>query len=518
MFVLECKSNTPISGVYAWNCFFSICVCVGIESSFVPSQQPAVALASTSLQSLGASVRVPTYDRRQLRRSVVHIGVGGFHRAHFATYINELCRAGHTGWAITGAGVLPQDREIAHALGVQDFLYSLITRGHDTTSVEIIGSIVDFLHAAESTDSLIAEIASPSTQIVSLTVTEGGYPIDDLTGHYLPDSPNAGPKSAFGVIAAGLELRRKRGIGGLTILSCDNIIGNGAVARAATLGEADRISPQLGNWIESSATFPNSMVDRITPATTNADRAWLADTMGIVDQWPVVTEPFRQWVIEDTFASGRLPLEEMDVLGTSDVEPYELMKLRLLNAAHSCLAYLAAVMGVGTVDAALADEDLQAFITEFIEREAKPVLPAVLGVDLDGYTKSIIERFSNPSIGDQIARLCLDGSAKFPKFLLPTIRAQLSIGGPVALSALALAGWCEYLTQAPEGLVPDPLLDKAIGYAERSRYNPSSFLDFAEVFGADLPRSHRFSEAFAHALTLLRSQGIPSAIKAALQD
>ena len=482
------------------------------------SHQPAEALSRTSLHRLRASITVPTYDRRQLRRSIVHIGVGGFHRAHFATYVNDLCRAGHTGWAITGAGVLPQDREIADALGAQDFLYSLITRGHDTTSVEIIGSIVDFLHAAESTDSLVAEIASPSTQVVSLTVTEGGYPIDDLTGHYLPESPIAGPKSAFGVIAAGLELRRKRGIGGLTILSCDNIISNGAVAKAATLGEADRISPQLGKWIESSSAFPNSMVDRITPATTDADRAWLADTMGIVDRWPVVTEPFRQWVIEDTFASGRLPLGEIDVLGTSDVEPYELMKLRLLNASHSCLAYLAALVEIDTVDTAMDNKDLRAFVTEFIEREARPVLPFVFGVDLHAYTRSIIDRLSNPAIGDQIARLCLDGSAKFPKFLLPTIRAQLEAGGSVALSALALAGWCQYLTQSPDGLASDPLLNKAVGHAERSLADPSSFLGFVEVFGDDLPTSRRFCDAFVDALTLLRSQGIPSAIKATLQE
>lgn len=480
--------------------------------------QPAVALTSTSLHHLGASITVPAYDRRQLRRSIVHIGVGGFHRAHFATYVDELCRAGHTGWAITGAGVLPQDREIANALGAQDCLYSLITRGRDTTGVEIIGSIVDFLSAAETTDSLVAAIADPPTQIVSLTVTEGGYPIDDLTGDYLPDSPIAGPTSAFGIIAAGLELRRKRGGGGLTILSFDNIVGNGAAARTATLGEADRVSPQLGNWIESSVAFPNSMVDRITPATTDADRAWLADTIGVADQWPVVTEPFRQWVIEDTFAVGRLPLEEIDVLRTSDVEPYELMKLRLLNAGHSCLAYLAAVGGIDTVAAAMADEGLRAFITEFINREARPVLPFVLGVDLDGYTRSIIDRFSNPSIGDQIARLCLDGSSKFPKFLLPTIRAQLAAGGPIALSALALAGWCEYLTQPPNRLAPDPLRDEAAGHAERSRHDPASFLDFAEVFGSDLPRSRRFSDAFVHGLTLLRTQGIPSAIKATLRE
>ncbi|MGI9605634.1 MAG: mannitol dehydrogenase family protein [Acidimicrobiales bacterium] len=477
-----------------------------------------VLLQSAALQSLDPSIRVPSYDRSRLRPGIVHIGVGGFHRAHLATYVDELCRSGHLDWAITGAGILPHDRAMADALGAQDCLYSLITRGPATTHVDVIGSIVDYIHAAGSADSLITTIANTSTQIVSLTVTEGGYPIDDLSGSYLPESSTAGPASAFGIIAAGLARRRERGAGGITVLSCDNILSNGDAARASTLGEAERLSPGLAEWIASSTAFPNSMVDRITPATTEGDRAWLAETLGLIDRWPVVTEPFRQWVIEDTFAADRLPIEELDVLGTTDVEPYELMKLRLLNASHSCLAYLAAIADIETVDAAMTDPEIRTFVTEFLDREAGPVLPPVQGIDLEAYKRSLVDRFSNPAIGDQIARLCLDGSAKFPKFLLPTVRAQLAAGGSVALSALALAGWCEYLTGPSDGLASDPLLGRAVALAEGSQGDPRAFLAFDEVFGADLPATPRFVEAFVRALSHLRSHGVPSAIRATLQE
>lgn len=494
------------------------CVHVGLWSILVTVDPSQIVLERAGLHRLPPSVAVPTYDRTGLRRSIVHLGVGGFHRAHLADYIHELCEAGRHDWAIVGAGVLPGDVAMAGALIPQDCLYTLISRGTDSTTVEVIGSIVDYIHASPNTEPLLDAIANPTTQVVSLTVTEGGYPVDDLTGRYLPTSPTAGPASAFGIIAAGLQRRRERGGSGLTVISCDNIIGNGAAARTATLGEAHRLDDALAEWIGRSVAFPNSMVDRITPATTDADRRWLTATTGIIDNWPVVTEPFRQWVIEDEFAADRLPLDDLDVIVTTDVEPYELMKLRLLNATHSCVAYLAALAGIDAVHEAFADRRLHDFAVGFLEHEARPVVPSVAGIDLAEYTKSLIERFSNPNIGDQIARLCLDGSAKFPKFLLPTIRTQLERGGRIELGALALAGWCEYLLRPAEQLAADPLLDTARRHAERSRQDPAAFLDFVEVFGDDLPRSQRFSDAFAHSLRLVRERGVPSAIDITLDE
>ncbi len=484
----------------------------------MPAEPPDTLLRSRSLHRLPASVSIPTYDRSRLQRSIVHIGVGGFHRSHLATYIHELCQSGNRDWSITGAGVLPSDQAIVDALKPQDYLYTLITRGPQSTEVEVIGSIVDFIQASPRANRLLASIADPATQIVSLTITEGGYPVDDVTGGYLPVSPTAGPTSAFGILAAGLQQRYQDGHSGLTVISCDNILSNGSVARTATLGEAHSLDEGLADWIADSVTFPNSMVDRITPATTDSDRAWLAAHKGFNDNWPVVTESFRQWVIEDDFAAGRPPLEQLDVVTTTDAKPYELMKLRLLNAGHSCLAYLAALHGMETIGAAMVCPELHDFASGFLAREARPVLPPIAGIDLNQYVASIIARFSNASIGDQISRLCLDGTVKFPKFLLPTLRAQLDAGGPIGLSALALAGWCEYLAGTPEGLAPDPMLDLAMNHARRAQHYPAAFLDFPEVFGDDLPRSQRFSDAFAQALRSLRERGVQSAIITALKE
>ena len=482
-----------------------------------------VPLTAETLARLRPEITIPTYDRQRLRGSIVHIGVGGFHRSHLATYIHDLCRAGHGDWAIIGAGILPGDAAMASALGAQDHLYSLITRSASTESVEVIGSIIGYHHASPRRDALIDQIASPATQIVSLTVTEGGYPVDDTTGRYLPDSSVAGPESAFGLIASGLDIRRQRGGSPVTVMSCDNVMSNGSTARAATLGEAARISDSLEAWVSESVTFPNSMVDRITPATTVPDREWLAHRFDLADRWPVVTEPFRQWVIEDSFAGDRPPLEEVGVILTADVEPYEVMKLRLLNASHSCLAYLAALGEIRTVDAAIANPALHKFVVKYLRDEATPVLPPVANVDIQQYTAALVDRLANPRIGDQVARLCLDGSSKLPKFVLPTLRAQLAKGGPIVLTALALAGWCEYLNGYTQNGTPidhadDPLLDLALEYARASRSDPAAFLALTEVFGTDLIRPGRFREAFVDAVNSLRSQGVGPAVHAALQD
>lgn len=487
----------------------------------MPTESNARHLDQDALAGLDPSIGAPTYTRDGLRRSIVHIGVGGFHRAHFAGYVDDLCRLGETDWAIVGAGVLPGDARIASVLAEQDHLYTLLTCGSTDTRLDVIGSIVDFIHAAGDPEALIERIADPETQIVSLTVTEGGYPVDDATGEFVPGSPNAAPGSSFGVIASGIERRMHRGVEPLTVLSCDNVLGNGRVARTATVGAAQQISAELAAWVSEHIAFPNSMVDRITPATTDADRQWLADEHGLVDAWPVVTEPFRQWVVEDRFAGARLPLERLDVIVTDDVEPYEIMKLRLLNAGHSCLAYLAALLGIETVDQAMADPSIKAYLAAFLSEEARPVVPDVDGVDLDEYVDSLIERFSNPNIGDQIARLCLDGTAKFPKFLTPTISLQLSADGPIKLAALALAGWCEYLRfgndpGSPITLSADPGLHTAVAHAESSLDDPRAFLDLDLVFDVTL-QSVAFAAAFERSLSTIRAEGVRSAISDALR-
>ena len=475
----------------------------------MPNAPAPLALAAATLPELAERVAAPTYDRAGLRRSIVHFGVGGFHRAHLATYVDELAEAGNTDWSIVGAGVMSFDARMAGVLDRQDHLYTLVSRGADSEDVTIIGSIVDFILAVDDPTPLVDRISDADTQIVSMTITEGGYPVDDHTGEFIPSKSL--PNGAFSVLAKGLDQRRRNGGAPLTVMSCDNIMTNGQVARTAVLGEAARHSAELVEWIEQNVSFPNSMVDRITPATTPADGEWLENTHGIIDAWPVVAEPFRQWVVEDDFAGDRLPLEDIDVIVTNDIDPYELTKLRLLNAGHSCLAYLAALDGFERVDEAMADPALREFVTAVLHEEAKPTLPAAAGIDLDDYIASLIVRFSNPGVGDQISRLCQDGSPKFPKFLIPTVRAQLDGAGEVRRSALALAGWCEYLATVDDP-APDPQLDLARQLAAESLGDPTAFLTFSDVFGDDLPNSPAFVDAFVSGLKALRADGVQSSL------
>jgi len=457
-----------------------------------------------------------------LSPGIVHIGVGGFHRAHLATYADELCAAGHGDWAIVGGGVMAADARMAEVLRAQEGLYTLIVRSEQGTAAQVIGSIAEYILAAAVREPLVARIADPATKIVSLTVTEGGYPVNEDTKTFDPGRAPAGEHSAFGVIVAALRRRHDLGVGPLTVMSCDNVIENGAVARLAVLGVAEEEDPALARWIAENVTFPNGMVDRITPATTDADRAFVADEYGLDDGWPVVTEPFRQWVIEDSFVAGRPPWEDLDITVTSDVEPYELMKLRLLNAGHSTMAYLAALAGIELVDQAMREPLIRRFLSAFLEEEAGPVLPDIPGIDVPRYQAGLIERFSNPAIGDQIARLCLDGSAKWPKFLMPTIRNQLQAGGPVTLSALALAGWCHYLNGVGDDggeltLASDPDLSTAQEYARASVSDPARFLTYERVFGDDLASNERFRDAFMRALSKLRSAGVRATLDSLLE-
>lgn len=476
----------------------------------------ATPLRQSSLGRLAErGIDVPTYERSALRRSVVHIGVGGFHRAHLATYVDDLCRAGQTDWAIVGAGVLPGDGHMAAVLAAQDHLYTLVVRDTDSTQVRVVGSLVDYVHAHPDPAPLIERIADPDTAIVSLTVTEAGYPVDG-EGGFDPTSPNAVPGSTFDILVRGLTRRREDGRPPVTVLSCDNVTGNGDVTRAATLGVARADDEDLADWIDTTVTFPNSMVDRITPATTDSDRERLADKQGLEDAWPVVAEPFRQWVVEDRFAGPRLPLEELDVIVTDDVEPYEAFKLRLLNAGHSVLAYAARLAGHTRVDQAMAEPRFAALLGGFLTREAGPVVPDAPGIDLEDYIDSLATRFSNPAIGDQIDRLCAGGTSKIPTFVLPTVLDQLDNGGPIDIAALAIAAWCRYLRGTddagePIEIAPDPQLDEATRAARAATDDPAAFLDMDTVFG-DLGQHQRLRAAVTRAAEDLGTDGVRAAI------
>jgi mannitol 2-dehydrogenase len=457
-----------------------------------------------------SGIPVPTYDRARLEPGILHVGVGGFHRAHLAVYVHELASHGSE-WGIVGLGMLAEDSVMAEALGGQDCLYTLIEKGNGEPSAQVIGSITRYVHAPSGHDAAVSElIAGPGTLILSLTVTESGYREPSEADRA------AGELTTFDRIASGLALRRDRKAGRITILSCDNVPRNGDAARAATLSAAARLDPTLVAWVEKHCSFPNSMVDRITPATAPDDRDWLRDRAGILDSWPVVSEPFRQWVMEDDFAGGRPSWENAGVLFTDRIHDWEQYKLRILNAAHSSIAYLSALAGITYVHEAMAEPTLRAFLESLVEREAIPALVEIPGYPREHYAQSVFERFANVGVRDQIARVCIDGSAKFPTFLIPTIERQLESGGPIERAATALAGWARYLGVVdPEQQAYDRHGDVARRHATEAMADPSAFLEFEAVFPEHVRSSPRFRPAFVAAYEQIAAAGPVAAMSAA---
>ena len=445
----------------------------------------------------------PSYDRDEIGIGIVHFGVGGFHRAHQAMYVDRLLEKGLAkDWGICGVGVMPADRKMADVLNAQDGLYTLLLENPDgSRDARVIGSIVDYRHAPDDPESVIELLAAPNTRIVSLTITEGGYNIDTVDDDEV---------SVFGLVVEALARRRERGIGSPTIVSCDNIEGNGELARQAFTNYADRVHPGLAEWISENTRFPNSMVDRITPVTTPDVIAVLESEFGVEDQWPVAAEPFTSWVLEDDFSDGRPPLEDVDVLLVDDVTPYELMKLRLLNASHQSLCYFAYLAGYRLVHDAAGDPLFAEFLREYMDSEATPTLKPVPGIDLPDYKRTLIERFANPGVRDTIARLCAGSSDRIPKWLLPVIQENLRTGAPIRLSAATVASWARYAEGVDEDGQPieivDQLADSLVPLARSQHENPTAFIENTAVFG-DLAAQPRFVEAYLRALESLYTDG-----------
>ena len=477
-------------------------------------------LSGRTLRSWSDRVALPAYDRDLVTPGAVHVGVGGFHRAHQAMYHDRLMNQGTAlDWGICGVGVMPADRRMKQVLDAQDGLYTLVLKhGDGTWEPRVIGSIVQYLFAPDDPEAVIEKMAAAATRIVSLTVTEGGYNISDVTGEFdatnpevIADlEPGAVPRTTFGLITEALRRRRERGLTPFTVMSCDNLPGNGMLARRVLTAFARLRDPELGDWVEREAFFPSSMVDRITPATTDADRAEIRERFGIEDRWPVVCEPFTQWVLEDAFGAGRPPYPEAGVQVVGDVEPYELMKLRLLNASHQALCYFAYLCGYRLVHEAAQDPLFRAFLLGYMDEEATPTLPPVPGVDLGGYKHTLLERFSNAQVRDTVARLCAESSDRVPKWLLPVVRAQLAAGGEIRRSAAVVASWARYAEGVDEQGEPievvDRLRDSLMRLARGQREDPLAFIANRDVFG-DLADDERFVTAYRSALSSLYERG-----------
>lgn len=470
----------------------------------------ALTLSQKNLAQVAQRIPCPGYNRKELTTGIVHIGVGSFHRSHQAYYIHQLLEKHKLlNWGICGVGLRESDRNIYQILNKQDCLYTLIVQ-HSNREVkaEVIGALNEFLLAVDTPALVIDKMAHPDTKIVSLTITEGGYNFNPATGKFDFENPDIqaeladpdNPKTVFGFLTAALKKRKTQGLPPFSILSCDNIQHNGDMARNMVLAFAQKQDPELAEWIEQKVCFPNSMVDRITPVTTPRDIDYLQTTYSLTDEWPVICEPFIQWVVEDRFSNGRPPLEESGVQFVSDVSPYEKMKIRLLNAGHSVLGIPGAIHGHPTIHACMQDPVFAKFMRQFMDKETSPILDAVEGIDIEAYKDNLEDRFANPNIKDSVSRICSESSAKLPKFLIPTIQENLARGGSIEYATLILAAWCygsdKGLNENKEALeIIDARKTELHQAATHTQTTPLAFLDQQDLFG-NIADNERFAQKY----------------------
>ncbi|MCR8931435.1 MULTISPECIES: mannitol dehydrogenase family protein [unclassified Pseudomonas] len=489
-------------------------------------------LNQQNLNRLAAEVQLPAYRLSDTRQGIAHIGVGGFHRAHQAYYTDALMNSGEAlDWAICGVGLRAEDRRARDDLKEQDYLFTLFELGDsDNTEVRVIGAIRDMLLAEEGAQALIDKLADPQIRIVSLTITEGGYCIDDSSGEFMAHLPQIqhdlahpeAPKTVFGFLCAALEKRRAAGIPAFTVMSCDNLPHNGAVTRKALLAFATLRNRDLCSWIDANVSFPNAMVDRITPMTSTAHRLQLADKHGVDDAWPVVCEPFVQWVLEDKFVNGRPAWEKVGVQFTDDVSPYEEMKIKLLNGSHLALTYLGFLKGYRFVHETMNDPLFVRYMRAYMDLDVTPQLAPVPGIDLSDYKDTLVARFSNQAIADQLERVCSDGSSKFPKFTIPTINRLIADGRETRRAALVAAAWALYLKGVDENgdtyTIPDPRAAFCQALVADDKLITERLLGVEEIFGAAIPKSAEFVAAFEWCYNSLRDEGVTRTLEIILAD
>ncbi len=477
-------------------------------------------LTTTSLAGLSASIRRPAYDRSLLKPGIVHLGLGAFARAHLAEYTEDALDRDFAAWGIIGASLQRPDQR--DRLKPQDGLYSFLKRAPAGPELRVIGSVLDVLVAPENPANLIARMASAETRIVSLTITEKGYCHDPATGRLREDHPDIrhdldhpdAPRSAIGLITAALAIRKAAGLAPFTAMSCDNLPHNGKVLRGLIRDFAALRDDKLAQWIEAEGAFPSTMVDRIVPATTEADIAEVESLLGLHDAAPVIGEPFRQWAIEDVFTIGRPAWGEVGAQLVLEVAPFEFMKLRMLNGAHSSLAYLGYLADHETVAQASGDAVLARFL-QGLWAEIIPTVPAPQGVALSDYASALLARFQNPAIRHRTWQIAMDGSQKLPQRLLGTIRDRLKASAPIDHLALGVAAWMRYVTGSDEkgGAIDvrDPLAAEFAKHAASAGRDAkalsSALLGIESIFGADLPREAAFTRAVEAQLAKLFEHG-----------
>ena len=476
-----------------------------------------IKLGLDTLDAMPPNVSKPDYQRALLSPGIIHIGVGNFHRAHQAVYLDKLFNAGLAyDWAIRGAGIKTYDSVMRDKLKAQDWLTTVVELDAKGLTARVCASMLDFIENDAST--LIDALTDSQIRIVSMTITEGGYFMDDKTGGFnlahdeiQRDIANIEtPTTVFGLMISALKRRKEQNKPAFTIMSCDNIPHNGNITKRVVSEMAAAIDGDLAQWISQNVTFPNSMVDCITPATSEQERQRLVTLFDIEDQAPVFCEPFRQWVLEDNFANGRPPLEQVGVEFVADVAPFELMKLRILNGGHAAIAYPGALFGIHFVHDVMAHPLISLYLKKLVTQEIIPTLPQVPGVDFDDYFAVIESRFANPEVCDTVPRLCQDASNRLPKFILPTIVANLEQGRDCAGLALVVALWCRLCA---EGDVPnskisidDPQAKRLIKQASMAKVEPAIFLQMTDIFGT-LSSNNVFVKHFTSILDMLWVSG-----------
>ena len=483
-------------------------------------------LSQVTLAAVPASIEKPRYDRSAVSPGIVHIGPGAFCRAHLCVYTDDVLAAGATDWGIVGAD--PLTPALRDALAPQDWLYTLLVRGPEGDSARIVGSLAGLLSIPDEAEATLRRMTDPCTRIVTLTVTEKGYCQDAATGELDESNPviqadlagTALPRSVPGLLTEAIQRRRQANIAPFTVLVCDNLAQNGTKVHRIVSRFAALRDPGLGRFIADQIAFPCTMVDRITPATRDEDRAKVTATYGYEDAWPVFTEPFRQWVIEDHFTAGRPRWEDVGALLVDDVLPFELMKLRCLNGSHSTLAYIGTVAGLESVAAAIADADLAAFVHRLWAEDLVPTVPPVPGTDITRYTAELEERFRNPAIRHLTLQIAMDGSQKLPPRLLEPAMERLAAGAQPRCVAFVTAAWMRFLSGRTDVgatyTVSDPLaarlLPIAAAHGEDAAGLVEALFAISDIFAPAIAANADFRAAVAEDLRAIRAGGIRRAL------